>query len=87
MEALDSGRLGPWTPDSRRWGPAVIARMEKAPDAPRQLFSKAWSAETLNAGMVTVDAQQCKNEASTPDTDAARKQRIEEIAARPCVVF
>ena len=54
--------------------------MEEAPPAPCHLLSKAWSAETLNAGMVTVDAQSCKSEAVTPDTDAARKLRIEENA-------
>ena len=46
---------------------------EEAPPL-REMASKAWSTETLNAALVTVAAQQCKHELdSTPDSSGEKR--------------
>ena len=42
----------------------------------REMYSRAWSAETLNAALETVSAQQCKQEPATPES--SRQQRIKD---------
>ena len=59
--------------------PGLAGLMESADKAPPQhMLSKAWSMDTLDAALVTIEAQRCRAEESTPDTQKARELRIKD---------
>ena len=49
--------------------------MSESRGSQMHLPSRAWSADTLKAGLVSLDAQQCKQEPSSP---SVREKRIQE---------
>ena len=59
--------------------PGLLGLMDPPEQAPPQhLLSKAWSMDTLDAALVTIEAQRCKAEESTPDSQKARELRIKD---------